>query len=85
MHFIGIGGSGSAIASLLLERGDGGFRLGPPDDAAAQAVQADGAQVVIGHRAESIAGGHVVVRSSAIPPESNPEVQVVLAVSIPGH
>ena len=83
MHFIGIGGSGlSAIASLLLERGEvvsGSDRQMTP---AAQAVQADGAQVMIGHRAENIAGADVVVRSSAIP-ESNPEVQAALAAGIP--
>ena len=57
VHLIGIGGSGlSAIASLLLERGEvvsGSDRQMTP---AAQAVQAAGATVMIGHRAENIAG-----------------------------
>jgi UDP-N-acetylmuramate--alanine ligase len=83
VHLIGIGGSGlSAIASLLLERGEvvsGSDRQMTP---AAQTIRAAGAQVMIGHRAENIAGANVVVRSSAIP-ESNPEVQAALAAGIP--
>ena len=84
VHLIGIGGSGlSAIASLLLERGEvvsGSDRQMSP---AAQVVQAAGARVMIGHRAENITGADVVVRSSAIP-ESNPEVQAAQAAGKPG-
>ena len=83
VHLIGIGGSGlSAIASLLLERGEvvsGSDRQMTP---AAKAIQAAGATVMLGHRAENIAGADVVVRSSAIP-ESNPEVQAAQAAGIP--
>ncbi len=83
VHLIGIGGSGlSAIACLLLERGEvvsGSDRQMTP---AAQAVQAAGATVMIGHRAENIAGAHLVVRSSAIP-DSNPEVVAAQAAGIP--
>ena len=82
VHLIGIGGSGlSAIASLLLERGEvvsGSDRQMTP---AAQAIQAAGARVMIGHRAENIAGADLVVRSSAIP-ETNPEVQAAQAAGI---
>ncbi len=83
VHLIGIGGSGlSAIASLLLERGEvvsGSDRQMTP---AAQAIQAAGAQVTIGHRPENIFGADLVVRSSAIP-DSNPEVQAAQAAGIP--
>ena len=83
VHLIGIGGSGlSAIASLLLERGEvvsGSDRQMTP---AAKAIQAAGATIMLGHRAENIAGADVVVRSSAIP-ESNPEVQAAQAAGIP--
>jgi UDP-N-acetylmuramate--alanine ligase len=83
VHLIGIGGSGlSAIASLLLERGEvvsGSDRQMTP---AALAVQAAGATVLIGHRAENIAGADMVVRSSAIT-DTNPEVAAAKAAGIP--
>ena len=83
VHLIGIGGSGlSAIASLLLERGEvvsGSDRQMTP---AAQAIQAAGAQVTIGHKPENIIGADLVVRSSAIP-DTNPEVQAAQAAGIP--
>ena len=83
VHLIGIGGSGlSAIANLLLERGEvvsGSDRQMTP---AAQAIQAAGAQVTIGHKPENIIGADLVVRSSAIP-DSNPEVQAAQAAGIP--
>jgi len=83
VHLIGIGGSGlSAIASLLLERGEvvsGSDRQMTP---AAQAIQAAGAQVTIGHKPENIIGADLVIRSSAIP-DSNPEVQAAQAAGIP--
>lgn len=83
VHLIGIGGSGlSAIAILLLERGEvvsGSDRTLSP---LAQMVQAAGGRVYTGHRGENIAGAEVVVRSSAIP-DDNSEVQAALAAGIP--
>lgn len=83
IHFIGIGGSGlSAMARLLLERGEtvsGSDRLATP---VTQALQAAGASVSIGHAPENVRGAELVVRSSAIPTE-NPEVQAALAEGIP--
>lgn len=83
VHLIGIGGSGlSAIAKLLLERGElvsGSDRQMTP---AAQAIQAAGARVTVGHAPENISGADMVVRSSAIP-DTNPEVQAALAAGIP--
>jgi UDP-N-acetylmuramate--alanine ligase len=77
IHFIGIGGTGlSAIARVLHESGyqvSGSDRLLSP---LAQALQAEGVQVSIGHRAENVGNAQVVVRSSAIPDDN---VEVVAA------
>jgi UDP-N-acetylmuramate--alanine ligase len=83
IHFIGIGGTGlSAIARLLLEMGEtisGSDRVLSPF---AEKLQADGATVFIGHRAENVAGADWVVRSSAIA-DDNPEVQEARTRGIP--
>lgn len=82
-HFIGIGGTGlSAIARVLLERGQkvtGSDRSYSP---LSEAVAAAGAKVFIGHDAANVQGADVVVRSSAVP-ESNVEVQAALQAGIP--
>ena len=82
-HFIGIGGTGlSAIARVLLERGEkvsGSDRA--PSPLAAEIKQA-GAQVTIGHAAENVQGASLVVRSSAVPLE-NVEVAAANAAGIP--
>jgi UDP-N-acetylmuramate--alanine ligase len=84
IHLIGIGGSGlSAIARVLLENGDvvsGSDRQFSP---LAQALQAAGAIVYTGHRAENISPDtDQVIRSSAIPDE-HVEVQAARAAGIP--
>ncbi len=83
IHLIGIGGSGlSAIAGVLLESGytvSGSDRQLSP---LAQDLQAAGARVFIGQRAENIAGADVVVRSSAVM-DDNVEVQAARAAGIP--
>ncbi len=83
VHFIGIGGSGlSAIARLLLERGDtvtGSDRVLSPF---ASELQKAGAMVYIGHHPKNIAGAEWVVRSSAIP-DDNPEVRAAEQANIP--
>jgi UDP-N-acetylmuramate--alanine ligase len=83
VHFIGIGGSGlSAIARLLLERGDtvtGSDRVLSPF---ASELQKAGATVYIGHHPRNITGADWVVRSSAIPDE-NPEVRAAQLAQIP--
>ena len=82
-HFIGIGGSGlSAIAQVLLERGE---KVSGSDNVSSQAtesLQQEGAQVFIGHSRENIFGADLVVRSSAIS-EENVEVQAAKDVGIP--
>ena len=83
MHFIGIGGTGlSAIARVLLENG---YRVTGSDrtlSPLAQALQDEGVRVVIGHRADNIAGADLVVRSSAVP-DDNVEVKAARALGIP--
>ena len=83
MHLIGIGGTGlSAIARVLLESGytvSGSDRQRSP---LAQAVEAAGARVFIGHAAENVRGAQLVIRSSAIP-DDNPEVQAARRAGIP--
>jgi UDP-N-acetylmuramate--alanine ligase len=83
VHFIGIGGSGlSAIARLLLERGDivtGSDRVLSPF---AVELQKAGATVYVGHHPRNITGADWVVRSSAIP-DDNPEVKAALLANIP--
>ena len=82
-HFIGIGGTGlSAMARVLLERGEkvsGSDRQLSP---LAADLQAAGATVYIGHAAEQISGADVVVRSSAVP-EDNVEVLAAQQAGIP--
>jgi len=83
VHFIGIGGSGlSAIARLLLERGDtvtGSDRVLSPF---AVDLQKAGATVYVGHHPHHIGNADYVVRSSAVP-DDNPEVQAALQTNIP--
>ena len=82
-HLIGIGGTGlSAIARVLLERGhtvSGSDLLLSP---MAEELQAMGAKVSIGHRADQVDGADVVIRSSAIP-DTNPEVIAAQQAGIP--
>ena len=82
-HFIGIGGTGlSAIARVLLERGEqvsGSDRTLSP---LAAGVEAAGALVTIGHAAENVIGADLVVRSSAVP-DDNVEVASAQQAGIP--
>jgi UDP-N-acetylmuramate--alanine ligase len=83
VHFVGIGGTGlSAIARVLLERGDivsGSDKVMSP---LAQSLKDAGARVFIGHNAENVSGTEIVVRSSAIP-DDNIEVRAALTAGIP--
>jgi UDP-N-acetylmuramate--alanine ligase len=82
-HIVGIGGMGmSAIARLLMARGDG---VSGSDKGAwplSQALAADGATVATGFDASNAAGADVVIRSSAYG-DSNPEVAAARAAGIP--
>ncbi len=83
IHLIGIGGTGlSAIARLLLERGEtvsGSDRSLSP---LAQRLMEAGARVYAGHRAENVQGADLVIRSSAVP-DDNVEVQAAHQANIP--
>lgn len=82
-HFIGIGGTGlSAIARVLLGRGE---QVSGSDQARSQLaarLEADGAVVYIGHATAQISGADLVVRSSAVP-DDNVEVLAAQAAGIP--
>ena len=83
IHLIGIGGSGmSAIARVLLERGQavsGSDRHLTP---LAKQLRAAGVQIFEGHQPGNITGAELVVRSSAVP-DHNVEVQEAIAQGIP--
>jgi len=83
IHFVGIGGSGmSGIAEVLLNLGYAVQGSDLKAGAVTRRLEALGATVHIGHRAENVAGADVVVVSSAIN-EENPEVAQALAQRIP--
>ncbi len=83
IHFVGIGGVGmSGIAEVMLNLG---YRVSGSDKARGAAVERlelQGAEVMIGHRAEHITSADAVVVSSAVQ-EDNPEVQAARAARIP--
>lgn len=82
-HLIGIGGSGmSAIARLLIEKGNAVSGSDLEMSPLALEVKKMGARVFIGHQVENIESAEVVIRSSAIPDE-NVEVQEALKKEIP--
>lgn len=75
VHFVGIGGIGmSGLARILLQAGYGvtGSDLQPNEQC--RELQALGATVWTGHRAENVAASGLVVLSSAVPAD-NPEVR----------
>jgi hypothetical protein len=83
IHFVGIGGIGmSGIAEVLLNIG---YRVQGSDLKASDTttrLEARGAVVHIGQRAENLEGAEVVVISSAIKP-GNPELDAARAQGLP--
>ncbi|MBK8575812.1 MAG: UDP-N-acetylmuramate--L-alanine ligase [Elusimicrobia bacterium] len=83
IHFVGIGGSGmSGIAEVLITLG---YAVTGSDAKASEVTRRlteMGARVFIGHRAEHVAGAHVVVTSTAVRPD-NPEALEAHARKIP--
>ena len=83
IHLVGIGGSGmSGIAEVLLNQG---YRVSGSDlgmGAAAQRLQALGAQVHHGHGPDNVDGADVVVVSTAVPPD-NVEVTTARSRGVP--
>jgi len=84
IHFVGIGGIGmSGIAEILLCEG---FEVSGSDMSYSQnteAISKAGATVVIGHKAENIDNAEVVVYSSAVNINDNPETQAAIEKGIP--
>jgi len=82
-HVVGIGGMGmSAIARLLLARGDAVSGSDRGSWPLAAALAADGAAVATAFDAKNVRGAGVVIRSSAYG-ESNPEVAAARHLGIP--
>jgi UDP-N-acetylmuramate--alanine ligase len=74
VHFIAIGGSGmNGIASMMLAQGVVVSGSDRQDSKYLRALEALGARVYVGHRAEQLGNAHTVVASSAIR-ENNPEL-----------
>jgi len=81
-HFIGIGGTGlSAMARVLLERGEQVSGSDREMSELVTSLRAAGAEIHIGHAAENVAGADIAVRSSAVP-EENVEVQAAREAGI---
>ncbi len=82
IHFVGIGGTGmSAIARVLLERGENVTGSDREDSSLAQNLRAAGAKITIGHDARNINGAARVIRSSAIA-DDNVEIQAAHAKNL---
>ncbi|MCH7662912.1 MAG: UDP-N-acetylmuramate--L-alanine ligase, partial [Chloroflexi bacterium] len=70
-HFIGIGGAGlSAIARVLLERGEIVSGSDYEESMVTKSLERSGVQMHIGHSKDNIAGADLVVRSSAVGDEN---------------
>ena len=83
IHVVGIGGSGlSAIARVLHERGEIVTGSDQAANALSEALVREGIPVVIGHRAENVAGADLVLVTSAVR-QDNPEVAAARAAGIP--
>ncbi len=83
LHFIGIGGSGmSGIAEVLLSLGYQVSGSDLSESASVKRLRTLGANIVIGHAANNIAGADVVVISSAVKAD-NPEVVAAKAARVP--
>ncbi|PIQ24295.1 UDP-N-acetylmuramate--L-alanine ligase [bacterium (Candidatus Blackallbacteria) CG17_big_fil_post_rev_8_21_14_2_50_48_46] len=84
IHFIGIAGIGmSGLARILAARGKQVSGSDLKHNALTQSLEAQGAQIAVGHHAEHVpAGTEYVVVSTAIS-EENPEIQEARARHIP--
>jgi len=84
IHFVGIGGVGmSGLAAILLQQGFVITGSDLAESAAVERLRAQGAKIFIGHRPEHIGSADVVVYSSAVDPETNPEVVAARKQKIP--
>lgn len=82
-HFIGIGGTGlSAIARVLIERGESVTGSDRKNSPLAEDLTRAGVKISIGHAESNVNGASRVIRSSAIP-DDNVEVLAAQARGIP--
>ncbi len=82
-HFVGIGGSGlSAIARVLLERGEMVSGSDMAESPFVDSLRDMGAQVTIGHAAENVRGAGAVIASSAVKSD-NVELVEARALGLP--
>ena len=83
VHVVGVGGAGmSAIARVLMERGE---QVSGSDLAMtpfAESLVESGVPITIGHQAEAVKGADLVLASSAVP-ETNVELEAAIATGIP--
>src|SRR6202049_5358110 len=83
IHLVGIGGSGmSGIAEVLLSSGYAVSGSGLEESIVTRRLKNLWANIQEGHKAESVHGAHVIVISSAVPPE-NVEVNEAHRLKIP--
>lgn len=84
IHFVGIGGIGmSGIAEILINQG---FEVSGSDLSASENTEylvRCGAKVFIGHEEKNIENAEVVVYSSAVRPQDNPETAAAMRLGIP--
>jgi UDP-N-acetylmuramate--alanine ligase len=83
VHFVGIGGIGmSGIAEVLVNLGHTVQGSDQAESANVKRLRDKGVKIAIGHAAENLADGRVVVVSSAIKPD-NPELIAARAQRLP--
>lgn len=84
IHFVGIGGIGmSGIAEILLTQG---FSVSGSDlhrTDVTDHLASLGARICVGHSADHLGDAEVVVYSSAVRPEANPETRAAIGRKIP--
>lgn len=73
-HFIGIGGIGmSALARILLKKGEKVSGSDVKDSPVLDSLRMDGARIFVGHHSKNIKKPHAIIYSTDIP-EDNPEL-----------
>ncbi len=83
VHVVGVGGAGmSAIARVLMERGEQVSGSDLTMTPFAESLAGSGVPITIGHRAEAVNGADLVLASSAVP-ASNVELEAAIAAGIP--
>ncbi|MFN3471248.1 MAG: UDP-N-acetylmuramate--L-alanine ligase [Aquificaceae bacterium] len=83
-HFVGIGGIGmSGIAQILLDMGYEVSGSDLKENKNIELLRKKGAKIFIGHREENIKSAQVLVYSSAVPEDNNPEIKRAKDLGIP--